>query len=70
MLLLAIYRIMNDKQHELNIALDDAVNRGVLSEAEIEFRDPFGNTPLMNPAWVAASDVLNVIFFQNAQKVI
>ncbi len=60
---------MNDKQHELNIALDDAVNRGDLSEvrelikqgANIEYRDTFGNTPLMNSAWVAATDVLTYL---------
>jgi ankyrin repeat protein len=46
--------------------LDDAVNSAELEEvkllikqgADIEYKDPFGCTALMNASWVAASDIV------------
>lgn len=66
--------MQNDRQYELNIALDDAINRAELHEviklledgADIEFRDPFGRTPLMNAAWVAADDIVEYLLSKNA----
>jgi ankyrin repeat protein len=65
---------MNDKQHILNIALDDAINRAELEEvkgivemgANIEARDPLGKTPLMNAAWVAATEIVEFLIKQGA----
>lgn len=66
--------MMSEKQYELNIELDDAINRAELDEvksliemgADIEFRDPLGKTPLMNAAWVAAADIVEYLINQGA----
>lgn len=50
---------------KLNLELDDAINKADLDKvkqllekgADIEYCDPFGNTPLLNAAWVASEEL-------------
>jgi len=63
-----------NRQERLDIELDDAVNRADLDEvkqlllqgANIESRDSFGMTPLMNAAWVAAVDIVEYMLAEGA----
>ena len=58
----------------INEDLDDAINRASLVEvkkliedgADLEYRDSFGCTPLLNAAWVAASDVVEYLLAEGA----
>jgi len=60
---------MKKSQYELDIALDDAINRAALDEvkklielgASINGRDPLNWTPLMNAAWVGADDIVELL---------
>ena len=54
---------------ELNLKLDDAINRDDILEvkeliesgADIEFSDSFGCTPLINAAWVASAEIVEYL---------
>jgi ankyrin repeat protein len=54
---------------ELNLLLDDAINRDDFDEvvdlinrgADLEWRDSFGCTPLMNAAWIASAKIVNYL---------
>ena len=51
---------------KLDLELDDAINKADLDKvkqliekgADIEYCDPFGNTPLLNAAWVASRELV------------
>ncbi len=58
----------------LDKKLDDAINRANLEEvkiliakgADIEYRDPFGCTALMNASWVAEADIVDFLLTNGA----
>ena len=53
----------------LDLELDDAVNKADLNRvkkllskgANIEYIDSFGNTPLINAAWVASNEIVRLL---------
>ena len=58
----------------INLQLDDAVNKAEINKvrellakgADIEFSDPFGNTPLINAAWVGVYDIVTYLLNKGA----
>jgi ankyrin repeat protein len=68
----ALAKMKTEKQ--LGMELDDAVNRAAADEvvalldegAPLEYRDPLGWTPLMNAAWVAAADIVQLLIGRGA----
>lgn len=65
---------MSKSQEKLNSELDDAIGRSNLEEvrslledgADIEYRDPLGWSPLINAAWVAADDIVELLISKGA----